>query len=132
VCVRVKKIRLVGKLFSGHGEGRKFLSLTWVQQQMHEKLGFHPYLGTLNLRLDEESTPQRKLLKKEVALGACTSQGYCEGLLFKATVNGVPCSVVFPQIENYPVDKLEVVAEMNLRQRLRLHDGDEVAVTVFL
>ena len=99
---------------------------------MFEKLGFRPYLGTLNLRLDNESAKKRQLLNEDAALGICTSEGYCAGLLFKASVMGLACGVVIPQVEGYPVDELEVVADVNLRQRLGLSDGDRVEVTVFL
>jgi riboflavin kinase len=99
---------------------------------MAEKLSFKPFLGTLNLRLDEESVAKKKFLTKEVALGVCTAEGYCVGLLFKADVGGVACGVVIPLVDGYPEDELEVVAHANLRQQLGLSDGDVVEVTVFL
>lgn len=99
---------------------------------MLDTLGFRPFLGTLNLWLDKEGVKQRKLLTKDAALGVCTSAGYCPGLLFKASIDSVSCGVVIPQVEGYPDDELEVVADVNLRQRLGLSDGDRVEVTVFL
>ena len=128
----MKKIPVVGKVVSGRGEGKKFLELGWVQRQMSDKLGFSPFLGTLNLLLDEQSVKQKRLLTKDSALGICTSKGYCTGLLFKAEVNGVSCGVVIPSVEDYPNDLLEVVAAANLRQKLGLHEGERVEVTVFL
>jgi riboflavin kinase len=98
---------------------------------MAEKLGFKPFLGTLNLRLDEESMEKKKLLTRDAAVGVCTSEGYCTGLLFKASIRDVPCGVVIPQVDGYPVYELEVVAAVNLRQRLGLRDGDTAEVTVF-
>lgn len=129
---KLKKIRFSGKVFPGRGEGRKFLELAWVQQQMAEKLGFKPFLGTLNLRLDKESVVKKKFLTREVALGVCTAEGYCVGLLFKADIGGVACGVVIPLVEGYPEDELEVVAHVNLRQRFGLSDGNVVEVTVSL
>lgn len=129
------KMELSGRVFSGRGEGRKYVELSWVKQQIMEKLGFNPYPGTLNLRLDVESMKKRQLLTEDAALGVCTSEGYCTGLLFKATIEGVSCDVVgvvIPQVEGYPCDVLEVVADVNLRQKLGLSKGDRVEVTVFL
>lgn len=97
-----------------------------------EKLGFNPYPGTLNLQLDDESMKKRQLLTEDAALGVCTSEGCCTGLLFKATIEVVSCGVVIPQVEGYPCDVLEVVADVNLRQKLGLSDGDRVEVTVLL
>jgi riboflavin kinase len=97
-----------------------------------EKLSFDPYPGTLNLRLDEENMKRRVLLEKDAKLRLCHSEGYCTGLLFKASVDSVACGVVIPQVENYPDDVFEVVASVNLRQKLGLQDRDSVEVTVFL
>jgi riboflavin kinase len=126
------KIELFGRVFTGRGEGRKYVELSWVKQQIMEKLSFDPYPGTLNLRLDEENMKRRVLLEKDAKLRLCHSEGYCTGLLFKASVDSVACGVVIPQVENYPDDVFEVVASVNLRQKLGLQDRDSVEVTVFL
>ena len=59
---------LSGTVVSGRGEGRKYVELEWVKQQVKEKLGFDPYPGTLNLRLDEENVKRRVLLEKDATL----------------------------------------------------------------
>jgi riboflavin kinase, archaea type len=125
------KLELTGKVASGSGEGRKYLELPWVQRQMSEKLGFEPYLGTLNVLLDEESVERKRLLKEHETLKVC-SKGFCTGLLFRASVGGVTCGIVIPQVEGYPDEELEIVADVNLRQKLQLRDGDTVIVAVFL
>ena len=126
------KIELEGRVFAGQGEGRRYVDLSWVKQQIKEKAGFNPYPGTLNLRLDEKNVKRRVLLEKDATLRLCHSEGYCTGLLFKASLDGVVCGVVIPQVENYPENVLEVVASVNLKQKLRLRDGDLVTVTVFV
>ena len=128
----MNEINLIGKVISGRGEGRKYLALAWVTQQLTEKLGFAPFAGTLNLQLEVGSVKQKKQLNKNTALDICQSKGYCAGLLFKATIVGLDCAIVIPQIEHYPDDLLEVVAAVDLRRELRLHDGDDVEVTVLL
>jgi len=125
------RIDLIGKVASGRQEGGKYLGLDWVQMQMNEKLGFTPYSGTLNLHLDDESTKRKGLLGENKASKLCR-EGFCTGLLFKASMCGLACGVVIPQVENYPEDELEIVADVNLRLKLRLYDGDKVTVTVFL
>jgi riboflavin kinase len=103
-----------------------------VKQQIKEKLGFNPYPGTLNLRLDEENVKLKVSLEKEAKLRLCHSEGYCTGLLFKAFIGGLACGVVIPQVEDYPDEELEIVADENLRKNLHFHDGDTVRVSVFL
>ncbi len=129
-CTKLKKIQFAGTVFSGRGEGEKFTKLEWVQRQMAEKLGFTPYVGTLNLHLTEDSAKQKKKLTKKEASGIITSTGYCDGLLFKARINNIECGIVIPQVENYPDDELEIVADLNLRRQLGLRDGDRVNVTI--
>ena len=59
----------MGTVFSGEGNGKKFVDLPWVKQQIEEKLGFSPYLGTLNLRLTEKDAEKRSLLETAEELG---------------------------------------------------------------
>ncbi len=122
---------IVGRVFSGRGEGKKYVELPWVRQQIKETLGFDPFPGTLNLRLDTQNVKRMVQLEKNATLRLCHSEGYCAGLLFKASVGGVLCGVVIPQVEKYPDDELEVVAEVDLRRELHLSDGDTILLTVF-
>jgi CTP-dependent riboflavin kinase len=121
---------LDGKVVSGQGSGRKYLELTWVMQQIEEKLGFKPYPGTLNLMLSEESARFRKLLEKAKSVKICPAEGYCVGIIVKATINKVECVLVIPQVEGYPENILEIIAPANLRETLKLKDGDSVAVAI--
>jgi riboflavin kinase, archaea type len=125
------KLELTGKVVSGHGEGKKYLELAWVQRQMSEKLGFKPYPGTVNLLLDEEDVERKRLLKENAALKIC-SDGFCTGLLYKASIGELTCGIIIPQVASYLDEELEIVADVNLRQKLNLHNGDMVKVTVFL
>jgi riboflavin kinase len=121
-----------GKVFSGEGSGKKYLSLPWVKKQIEEKLGFTPYLGTLNLKLTKEDVIKRKFLKKTQLDSICPTEGYCVGLLYKAQINNKDCAVVIPQVKNYPENVLEIIAALNLREELKVKDGDVVSLSVFL
>jgi riboflavin kinase len=123
-------ITLEGKVFTGEGNGKKYVGLPWVKQQIKKKLGYTPFLGTLNLKLTKESETSKKLLKKTQATTILPAKGYCVGLFFKASIEGVECTIVAPQIENYPENVLEIIAPVNLRDKLRLKDGDTVRVSV--
>jgi riboflavin kinase len=37
-------------------------------------------------------------------------------------------AVLVPEIDNYPSDKLEIVAPMRLKDELRVRDGDELTL----
>jgi len=128
----VKKIKFSGKVFSGRGNGAKFLELQWVKQQINAKLGFTPYTGTLNLRLSDKSAERRKLLEKAAFMKVCPAEGYCNGKLFKASVGTLACGIVIPEVAGYPENILEIIAPVNLREKLQLADNDEITVTVSL
>jgi riboflavin kinase len=124
------KIIFKGAVFSGTGEGRKFIDLSWVKRQIEEKLGFTPYSGTLNIRLSNESAKQKKLLENAERLEVYPEKGYCTGILIKAYIDSLECAIIIPQVPTYPSDVLEVIAPWYLRERLKIADGSEVTVTV--
>lgn len=126
----MKKTNLEGAVFTGEGNGKRYLALPWVNQQLKEKLGYSPYLGTLNLKLTPENIKRKKKLLKAEPSIICPPEGYCVGLLFKASIKDVECAVVVPQMENYPDDVLEIIAHANLRDKLKLKDGYVVNVSV--
>ncbi len=119
---------LKGKVISGQGSGKKFLGLPWVFSQIEAKLGYAPFLGTLNLKLDANSVNRRKRLIKAKSETIFPSKGYCVGLLVKARLNGLDCGIVLPQVPSYPNNLLEIVAATCLRESLHLKDGDAVEV----
>jgi len=124
-------LRVKGKVFSGSGEGAKFIQLPWVRTQIAEKLGFIPYSGTLNIKTTEGRRELEKLLKKEKAIEILPAKGFCRGRCFNACfMSTLKCVIVIPEVENYPEDILEVVAPINLREKFKLKDGDVVDVQI--
>ena len=122
-----------GKVFSGSGEGAKFIELPWVRKQIAEKLGFIPYLGTLNIKLAKDGVKVKKLLEKAKSIEVSPVNGFCRGRCFKAyLMDNVECAIVIPEIAGYPEDVLEVIAPINLRERFLLKNGDVVKVKITL
>jgi riboflavin kinase, archaea type len=126
------KIKLAGTVYSGAGQGKKFIALPWVREQLIGKLGFCPYLGTLNIRLTKESLPPKKQLETLRGIVVNPKEGYFSGLLMKAKINNLECYIVIPKVPNYPADVLELVAPVSLREHLKLADGDCVTLEVIV
>jgi riboflavin kinase len=124
------QIVFVGTVFSGEGKGKKFVELPWFKRQVEEKLGFSPYLGTLNLRLLGKEIEKRNLLETTEGVVVKPQAGYYSGLLFKASIDELECAVVIPIMPNYPRDVLEVIAPVYLRGSLKLADGSLLSVSV--
>lgn len=119
-----------GQVISGKGEGTTFVNLPWAKRQMEEKLGFTLFPGTLNVELTREGTSMREMLKGEGGFAIMPASGYCAARLFRAKLGLVKCGVVFPQITGYPVDVVELVSSVNLREKLCLFDSSQVEVEV--
>lgn len=128
-----EKVLVKGRIVSGFGKGAYFTALSWVRQQIMEKLGFAPYPGTLNLKLTGEYIEIRKMLENAKAIEILPERGYCGGKCFRVyTEHDVACAVVLPCVKNYPKDVLEIIAPSNLREKLKLNDGDELEVWIAL
>lgn len=123
-----------GTVFSGEGTGSRFVGIAWARKQIREKLGFDPYLGTLNVRLQEsDARVLRKVLGALIGIEITPEKGFFQARCFKALVTGkVEAAIVLPEKSGYPSDVLEVIAPVCLRRVLSLEDGDEVEITVFL
>jgi CTP-dependent riboflavin kinase len=121
-----------GKVVRGKGTAAGFLGLAWVKDQIKEKAGFTPFMGTLNLELLSPSPEEYQCyIQSRTGIIIEPLENGCEpGLLFRAKVNNkVECLVVIPQIFDYPKNKVEVIAAVNLRTTLELGDGSMVSVS---
>jgi len=81
--LRVTKIILKGRVFSGGGAGSLFVNLPWAKKQFKDKLGFDPYSGTLNLKLSS-GTDAKELRSATKGIKIKSPEGFHEGRCFKA------------------------------------------------
>ena len=130
------EIVIRGKVFSGLGEGRYYVSLEGYKKQFEAKLGFTPYPGTLNIKIPREQMFFRTKLDEEEGIlieGFKTAERtFGEVKAFKCRINGIEGAVVIPKRTHYPKDVLEVIAPVKLRDVLKLKDGDWVEVEVMI
>ncbi len=120
-----------GKVFSGVGEGKKFLGMKEYKKRIKEIMGFSPYEGTLNIKIDEKDVGKRKgILGGFEYLSGFQKQGRSYGGLFirECSINGVKGAVVIPVKSRYGYDVLEVISPHYLRKKLNLKDGDKVSI----
>jgi CTP-dependent riboflavin kinase len=125
-------IILYGKIVSGLGEGKVFTELPWAKEQFINKVGIDPYPGTLNLRL-ENPEALKNLQKLKICPGKTIvpdNPTFCKGVCYQIMVQGsIPGAIIIPLIPGYPDDKLEIISPYNLKERLRVEDGDEITIT---
>ena len=122
---------LKGRVVSGLGEGRYYLSNRRYEDQAKKLLGFKPFPGTLNLKLDAKSTEENARLLKNAQT---TLKGFTEGkrtfgdaACYPATIAGrISGAVIAPSRSHHSRDTAELLAPVNLRKALGLKDGDAV------
>ena len=126
MCIRDRD----GRLCSGLGEGAGFTSLDWVEHQFRDKLGFWPHPGTVNLNLaGSDWDTARNAMQAAAGIAIEPPPGFCAAKCFAVLIAGrIEGAAIIPDIEDYPADKLEIVAPVAVRQELHLNDGDRVTL----
>jgi riboflavin kinase, archaea type len=118
-----------GKVSVGIGEGQFYISKDGYKRQFREILGFEPFPGTLNIKLDTLFVPpEQKAVRIKGFQDEDRTFGECR--CYKIKLNGIDAAVVRPERSDYPHDLIEVIAPVNLRKALVLEDGDSVEVTL--
>jgi len=115
-----------GKVATGLGEGQYYLSREGYCSQFHRKLGFVPFPGTLNIKLDKPFIPSGEAIKIMEFSDEGKTFGGCQCYLTR--INGIKAVIVRPERSSYPSDLIEIIAPIRLRESLGLSDGDEVEV----
>ncbi|MBC7085360.1 MAG: DUF120 domain-containing protein [Methanomethylovorans sp.] len=133
-CRDDKDLKLQGHVITGLGEGQYYISQHGYMSQFSEKLGFKPFPGTLNIKLNDTSVAIRQLME---CIEPIVIQGFSDGertfgagKCYLITINGIKSAVIIPERTHYPANLLEIIAPVNLREKLHLRDGDEVNIIV--
>ena len=125
-----------GRVFSGSGRGAYYVGHPEYVKRFRKLLGYAPFPGTLNVRMDsEKDIRQRRLLRLRgeglrieefrVAGERFSSVNCLKGQLVEQAV-----ALLIVAITEYDDSVLELVSPVNLREKLRLQDGSAVAPTI--
>ncbi len=126
-----KGIRIRGRIVEGLREAANFTQLPWVRNQFISKLSIDPYPGTLNLELvDSNSLQSFKELKATKGIEITPEDpSFCSAKCFPVLVNGlIKGAIVFPLVDGYPEEKMELIARENIKKALSLKAGDYLEV----
>jgi riboflavin kinase len=125
-----------GTVFSGLGEGAYYLSQTNYVKQIQEKLGFTPYPGTLNIKIDKNTGIQifNEIKKfKQIRLDSFFDgkRFYVGVSCYRAKINGSMFGAVIRADKTYYDESvLEIIAPVYLRSYFNLKDGDQIIVEI--
>ncbi len=126
-----RDLEIAGKVKSGLGEGRYYVSKKPYVTQFTEKLGIVPYPGTLNVKIEPEYESVLRQLRgrKGILIEGFSSDDRTYGAVkaFKCMIDGTDCALIFPYRSIYR-DVMEIISSEFLREKLNLKDEDEVRI----
>jgi riboflavin kinase len=129
------KVVFKGKLISGMGEGKYYTGQKGYADQFEKQLGFVAYPGTFNVEIEYIERNKLRLLRNcgGILINEFQAENRTFGsvVCFKATINGYEGAIVLPKRSHYAI-VLECISPYYLREKLGLHDGEEVEVVVYL
>ncbi len=122
---------ILGEVVSGIGEGAYYVRQ--YAPLIREYLGFDPYPGTLNLKVLFPKVVFDALCGvRPVILPGFVKEGRTFGDVraYRVIIGGVEGAIVVPSRTIHPPKIAEIVAPVNLREKLGLRDGSRVRVRV--
>lgn len=131
--LKPRSFKLAGRVISGVGEGSYYMSQRGYREQFKRELGFDPYLGTLDIKLDEASLELKTVLMqlpgKQVEGFKTGKRTFGPVKFFPAKLRNKKAALILPLRSHY-VDVVELIAPKKLRESLKLKDSDVVQVEV--
>jgi len=129
------RVQFKGVVVSGMGEGRYYTEQTGYVEQFKEKLGFSPYPGTLNVKIELIEKNKLRFLKNnqaiEISEFKTRNRTFGAVRCFKAEINGIKGAIVLPMRSHYS-NVLEFISQTYLREKLEIKDDDEVNIVIYL
>ncbi len=128
------EIVIEGHVITGIGEGAYYVEV--YSSKLQSALGFKPHLGTLNVKIvDEESRKAVNRMKNTtpLVLSGFSHKGRTFGdvICYRVKVNKkLEGAIVIAQRTHHSEEILEVVANVNIRDALKLNDNDKITLTI--
>lgn len=129
------KLEVTGRVFSGMGKGRYYVGHPEYQKRFKECLGYTPYPGTLNIKL-EDGEVIRKLKELRSNDGvklngfALSGESFSAVSCFDGKLKGERIALLFIDVTYYNETVAELISPTYLRGKLGLRDGDLVSFSV--
>lgn len=129
---RESSLKFNGVIVSGLGEGKYYVSK--YAKKIKTALGFKPFLGTLNVKLDRDSIDKRSQL---LEIDPITIKGFVENgrsfgdiFAYRCRINGISAVVIIPVRTHHGTEILEIIASKNLLNACNKKIGGKVHVTI--
>jgi riboflavin kinase len=125
-------MEISGIIQRGAGKGAFFTQVDWVVRQCEQMLGYRPFPGTLNMRVNDSDARHLSLLTDTCDFELVPDDpAFCSAKMKKVHINGSPAAVVIPSEDVRIHDEriLEIISACGIKQTLGLKDGDPVRLS---
>lgn len=129
-------VELKGTLVSGMGEGAYYMGLKGYTKQFKSKIGYVPFPGTLNVRLDQKI--HQEAIKQFETLDGVKIKSFSDGKrtygwvkCFPAKLNNsIKCDLILLERTHHDNSVIELISKICLRKTAKLKDGSKVSVKI--
>ena len=129
-------VEIKGVLTSGMGEGAYYMGLKGYTKQFKSKIGYVPFPGTLNLRIDKKI--HQEAVKQFASLNGITINSFSDGKrtygwvkCFPAKLNNsINCNLILLERTHHDNSVVELISKTSIRKSGKLKDGSKVTIKI--
>ncbi len=129
-------VELKGTIVSGMGEGAYYMGLKGYTRQFQSKIGYVPYPGTLNVRLDQKI--HQEAIRQFETLDGVKIKSFSDGKrtygwvkCFTARLNNsASCELIILERTHHDDSIIELIAKSCLRRTAKLKDGSKISIRI--
>ena len=129
-------VELKGTLVSGMGEGAYYMGLKGYTKQFESKIGYVPYPGTLNVKLDQKI--HQEAIKQFETFDGVKIKSFSDGKrtygwvkCFNAKLNNsTNCELIILERTHHDDSIIELISKTCLRKIAKLKDDSKVSIKI--
>ena len=129
-------VDLKGTLVSGMGEGAYYMGLKGYTKQFKPKIGYIPFPGTLNVKLDQKI--HQEAIKQFEILDSIKIKSFSDGKrtygwvkCFPAKLNNsINCELIILERTHHDASIIELISKVCIRETGKLKDGSKVSIKI--
>ena len=129
-------VDLEGTLISGMGEGAYYMGLKGYTKQFKSKIGYVPFPGTFNVRLDQKI--HQESIKQFETLDGIKIKSFSDGKrtygwvkCFSAKLNNtINCQLIILERTHHDDSVIELISKVCLRKNSKFKDGSKVSIKI--
>ena len=129
-------VEIKGTLVSGMGEGAYYMGLKGYTKQFKSKIGYVPFPGTLNVRIDQKI--HQEAIKQFETLNGIKIKSFSDGKrtygwvkCFPAKLNNsVNCDLILLERTHHDNSVIELISKTCLRKTAKLKDNAKISIKI--